>query len=247
VRHAQVQELLGAYAAGAVTDDELAAIETHLAGCRSCREAANRLLEAASLLSYAVPQAVPSAQLRDDVVRAMRHERALDRGKSGRRVVRIAVAACLVALAGAGAVWQALEFTRLRQSVATLSGSLAMQRVLVAQVIPGRLAVLELRPTAVAPGARGTAVLRATRGGQELVLVVTGLPPVAAPSIYQAWLAKDGVRTSAGVFRVDHEGIGVLRYESSTNLSQYQSIGITLEPGGPVPAPRGPRVLGTTI
>jgi anti-sigma factor RsiW len=245
VIHAQAQDLLGAYAAGAVDAAEREEIERHLAQCGACRETVAALIRAASLLSYAVPGEEPPSYLREDVVRALRHE-APPAGRPGVRPV-LAGAAGIVLVFGAALVWQLIEVRHLQEAVSAMNATLALQRQALSQMAPGGTIVAELRPTAAARGAQGVAVLRTVDGRQVLVITVTGLPPVPAPSVYQAWLLRDGARTSAGVVRVSKDGTGVLRYEASGDLHRYQGVGITREPDGPAPAPRGPRVLSATI
>lgn len=244
--HAQAHDLLGAYAAGAVDAAEREEIEQHLAHCGACRETAAALIRAASLLSYAAPGEEPPSYLREDVVRALRHEAGVPAGRPGVRPV-LAGAAGVVLVFGAALVWQLIEVRHLQDAVTAVNATLALQRQALSQMAPGGTIIAELRPTAAARGARGVAVLRTVDGRQVLVITVAGLPPVTAPSVYQAWLLRDGARTSAGVVRVSKDGTGVLRYEAPGDLHGYQGVGITREPDGPAPAPRGPRVLGATI
>lgn len=245
--HDDVRELLGAYAVGAVEVNERSLVERHIAECAPCRQEVARLVETASLLSRAVPQDVLPPSLWERISREIQLEPRIPVGHLPFRLVGvIGVAAVLLVFLGASIVWQGIQIHRLQREVSSLHDALALVRMAFARVIPGTT-VMELRPTSAAPQARGVAVLRREDGRHVLVLVVVGLPPLPPPSVYQAWLVKDGVRTSAGVFRVGSGGTAVLQYDSPEDLRGYQSLGITRESAGPVPSPRGPRVLGASM
>jgi anti-sigma-K factor RskA len=244
--HAEVRELLGAYAAGAVDAEERREIERHLPQCRECRDAAAELLRAASYLAEAVPERDLPADLWPRLHLMMRREGEpgafASRGKRG-----VLVLATLVLLAlGGGVAWEGVQIRRLQQEVEATRAILLLEQNVMSRVLPGTT-IVELRPTAAAQQARGIAVVRHEDGGSTLVLLVAGLPPVPPPSVYQAWLVKDGARTSAGVVRVGRDGVGILQYRVPQGLHGYQGLGVTREPQGPAEAPRGPRVLGASL
>lgn len=62
--HEHLQSLLGAYAVDAVSDEERAAIEEHLASCEACRTEADELRSASALLGAATPVDEPKVWAR---------------------------------------------------------------------------------------------------------------------------------------------------------------------------------------
>ena len=83
--------------------------------------------------------------------------------------------------------------------------------------------------------------------GQIALLCVYGMPELPPDKAYQVWLIKDGKRESGGVFQVSEYGFGFLMVRPTYSLSEYSSVGITVEPVVGSPAPTSPRVLGGTL
>jgi anti-sigma-K factor RskA len=102
-----------------------------------------------------------------------------------------------------------------------------------------------LRAEASAPYAQG--VVYASTSGQAALLCVYGMPALPSDKAYQLWLIKDGKRESGGVFQVSDNGFGFLMVKPAHPLTDYSSVGITVEPIGGSPAPTSPRVLGGNL
>ena len=66
--HIEVDELLGAYALGAVSKREATAVREHVAGCLECSANLERLVAVAAVLPLAVDQVEPPASLRRRVL-----------------------------------------------------------------------------------------------------------------------------------------------------------------------------------
>ena len=88
--------------------------------------------------------------------------------------------------------------------------------------------------------------LRST-SGQAALLCVYGMPALPSDKAYQLWLIKDGKRENGGVFQVSDNGFGFLMVKPAHPLTDYSSVGITVEPIGGSPAPTSPRVLGGNL
>jgi anti-sigma-K factor RskA len=83
--------------------------------------------------------------------------------------------------------------------------------------------------------------------GDYGTLVVDKLAALDPSQQYQVWLLNGGNRTSGGVFSVNPDGYASLEIMAPKALSQYDSVGITVEPFGGSLAPTGLKVLGGTI
>jgi anti-sigma-K factor RskA len=70
--HEELEVLVSAHALDALEPAEADAVQTHLAGCASCRAAFDEALETAAALAMGVPGAEPPADLRDRILAAAR-------------------------------------------------------------------------------------------------------------------------------------------------------------------------------
>ncbi|MEW9673155.1 anti-sigma factor [Ammoniphilus sp. 3BR4] len=93
--------------------------------------------------------------------------------------------------------------------------------------------------------AKGNVWLFEQGNAKKLVFHLEGLEATKGTETYQVWLIQSGKRRSAGVFRVDKQGNGVLTYEMKEEQLPFEAIGITLEPDADGTQPRGKKVLGT--
>jgi anti-sigma-K factor RskA len=84
-------------------------------------------------------------------------------------------------------------------------------------------------------------------GSNVALLCVYSMPKLEAGKTYQAWLVEDDRRASAGTFDVNNDGYGVLLINAEKPVSEYQQLGITVEPAGGSLAPTTPRVLGAGL
>jgi len=109
-----VRDRLPEHAFGVADHHDVHAIERHLAWCAACRKEARDLQRAAATLAFAPAPAVPSPELEERIVAAVRRERppasvatvtSAPSRRRGRRVGVVLVAAALmIAGLGAGAV-----------------------------------------------------------------------------------------------------------------------------------------------
>lgn len=90
----------------------------------------------------------------------------------------------------------------------------------------------------------GQAFMINNNGKQELVISVTGFPQTEGKEVYQVWLIENGHRQSAGVFKPDPKGNGILTV-STSKFNKFDNIGITLEPDAEGKQPRGKKIVGT--
>jgi anti-sigma-K factor RskA len=243
----EISQLGGAYALGALDDDELAALEEHVEQCPSCRARLDPDLAVAAALALAPSPVEPPATLKAGLLAAARGDAlAARRPPWWQRLfpspTRAALgAASLASLAFAVALSWALSLqSALARSPAAPPAPAAAQAGSAQYV--AHLNMKQLVGADAAPDARGWLYL--DPGADGALLVATRLPPLAPDRSYQLWLVKDGQRVSGGVFRVDAEGYGWLKVWTPQPLGVYQRAGITVEPLDGSPGPTGARVLG---
>ncbi len=252
----RVEELLPAYALGALDGDDLREMEAHLAG--GCEECSRQLALWQGDLEALAAEAEPVQP--SDVTRA-RVLRLADRSPAApprRTPWWMAVAAVvLLALALWGLLGQArmerqvrsleAERDRLRQQVDVLSQEVSRTRTDVLQArqdlqviaAPGVQAV-SLAGLGPSPGAKGrTYVNPSTR---DALFYAFDLPRLPADKTYELWLITAGKPVAAGTFDVDPRGTGTVRVERVAT-SPIQVWAVTIEPRGGVPQPTGAMVL----
>ena len=246
---AEIEELAGAIALGAVPAEEWPAVREHLATCERGHEEVRRLAAVATLLLDAAPPVEPPARLRGRILAAARAEAAApdappadassgERSAPPARIVRRgdrswwqrpawgAAAAALLLAAGMGA-WNITlrrDLERTEQRLATEERAVAL--------LAGEGRRVDL--TARLPGAGGT-VLRGESG--PAVLVVHGLPRTPDRT-YQVWAIRGDQPISIGLFEPDESGRQVVTLDH--DLRNVDAVAITLEP-----SPRGSRLPTT--
>ncbi len=229
-----------AYALQALDGNEAAALESHLRGCASCRDelAAYRLV-GDNLLLALPPQAPPPALRR-------RLEQRLQSKRATTPPRRRAMARPLA--------WGALVAVLLTINLLSLAQIYALQRQqaqLIEAVHTSQLALsmLAYPGTENLPIGAGTAQVSGTllldRDRNAAVLLLWNLPRLREDQTYQAWLIDaQGERMSAAIFEPDpHLPFTTVSILAPSPLSEFEALGVTVEPRGGSARPTGPRLL----
>jgi anti-sigma-K factor RskA len=230
LRHAEIEELLGAYALDAVLPQEAAAIEAHLAGCPRCRAEVAGHREAAAMLSEEGP---PPDGVWDRIAGALEEAApALDlervrrrRGAGTARWLRVAAAAAAVAVIGVLGI-KVIDQDRRLDQLAAAAQQQGLQEAAAAAVLDPDHVRLVLR----APDGRalGEAVLLPEGGGY---LVSDSLEPLPEGRTYQLWALGGEDPISAGLLGSD-PGIATFNVGPGT-----VAIAVTDEPSSGAVAP----------
>jgi anti-sigma-K factor RskA len=262
------EELLPAYALGALDGDDLRELEEHLAG--DCPECARQLalwegdLET---LAASIAPVEPSEVAKARILRLAGASTAAApaAGAPAAPVVRVRTpgwmkiaALLLLGLAVWGLVGQARmareirglseERDRLSQQVAILGEEVSRARsesqraALALQVLaaPGvqSVALAGLGPT---PEAAGRTYVNPHSG--DALFYAFGLPALPRDKTYELWFFAGGKPVAAGTFGVDPRGTGSVRVERRIDPGQIQAWAVTIEPAGGLPQPSGAVVL----
>lgn len=227
--HEACAELIPAYALGAADNEERRAVEKHLASCRTCCDLLASYQGIEHALAFAVAPASAPFRLTHDLHRRIGQAgSAVPHRSLLRRPALIFGLATLVLLLLTNVYW-ANRVGRIERETSVLAA------IVEAPGIP-------LTGDAGLPDSRGVFYLPtdATHG----LLCVYDLPALPAEQTYQAWLIREGRRVSAGLFRVNAEGYGVLLIRGGEPLQAFDALAITIEPAGGSPAPTTPHVMG---
>ena len=236
--------LVGAYVMDAVTDDDRASFEDHLAGCEDCQAEVRGLREATARLAAAA-EVRPRAELREQTMQAMGLIRQLP------PVTRD--------LPAAPAGWRRAWLPRFAVAAAAVFAVVAIGAGTVMHGAEHRLdqAQGRIHEMAVVLGSPDASMLTAklTSGGQAtivmshryraLVLSASGLPVLSPARAYQVWVMGPGGPRSAGLLPAGPDGrAGPMVI---TGLAGGDRVGLTVEPAGGSPRPTSLPVIMVTL
>jgi anti-sigma-K factor RskA len=226
VTAAEVHTLTGAYAAGALTDDERREFEAHLRHCSSCTQEVRELVATTARLAAVVAEPAPDG-LRERVMSEISRTRQLPPGTpptnagSGQAWYRqpLAVAAALLLVVSAGLAVATTE--------ALHSADVARSRADRIEAIVADPAHRVLTQP-VSSGGSGTVVV----SGKNAIFSASDLAPLPAGKTYQLWvMGPDGARSARSVDVLgDSPGRRIDRLV--TGLAADDAVGLSIEPSG---------------
>jgi anti-sigma-K factor RskA len=225
----QQQDQAALYALGLLGADEDAAFESELRANAELRDLVRELREAAGGLALTAPSLPPPASLKQRIMGEIALETKRIVPMPTRRApfgwVPWAIAAALAVFCGLLAV----DRVRLERQLADM----LMQTTFYA-----------LAPSAPAP-ADAKATVAWQPGRQSGVIRITNLPAPQPGKDYQLWAVdaehKDPI--SAGVVRVDKNGVAQIRFKPVEKAEHVKAFAISLEREGGVPKKEGPILL----
>lgn len=234
-----VVEALPAYALGSLSAREAGWVAEHLAECHLCRTELQAYQRIADGLPLAVADASPSAGVKPRLMEQVRASDVKQRTPTpapSRRILFPRRRAALGALAGVALI-----------AILAVSNLLLWQKVNAQEMVTTALGMraIALQNSEAAPEASAFVVISAD--GKNGVLVVDALPPLHADQEYQAWLVRDGLSSSGGVFSVDEDGYRGMRIDSQETLLSFSSLRVTIEPVGGSLEPTGDEVLSGSL
>jgi len=252
------EELLPAYALGALDGAELRELEAHLAaGCDECRRQLDLWEGDLEELAASVEPVVPSETTRRRVQRLAGGGAPAARPRPAPRWVSVAAAAVLLLAAGLG--WRQVrlgveldrlgaERDALARQVSGLDQQLGLARAQTQRMAeslaiiasPGARSI-QLAGLGPTPQASGNTFVNPQRG--KAIFYAFDLPALAADKTYQLWWIEDGKPVSAGTFDVDERGAASVQVERLAPTGIIQAWAVTIEPKGGVPQPTGAMVL----
>jgi anti-sigma-K factor RskA len=271
--HEQYDDLVAAYALGALDPEARPAFEVHLASCATCRATLADLRRVSAAIGLSADAVEPPASLRArTLARAMATSAASQmpqvpsvakpRHHSANPLLSFALAASLLALVGVSVyAWMLrTELGATRESIAamgqrveTLRTQLMTLRAEAARLVntvnvlrSTDLVRVDLRGQATAPQATGRAFVSQ---GHALVLRADHLPGLAPNRTYQLWVVSPepgAAPVSAGVYMPDPGGSLDLTIPLPAGIRLVKAVALTEEPaGGSVRATTAPMLIGS--
>ena len=218
---------------GLLSAAEAAAFESALSASAELRDFVRELREAGADLALSAPSQAPPASLKERIMREITTEKVpLQRAPFG--WVPWAIAAGLIVFCGV----LALDRARLERELRHARAADPLMQT----------AFFTLAPSAPAP-ADAKATVAWQPGRQSGVIRISNLPAPQPGRDYQLWAVdathKDPI--SAGVIRVDKNGVAQVRFKPVEKVEHVKAFAISLEREGGVPKKEGPILLvGTT-
>jgi len=228
------QDQAALYVLGLLAPHEAAAFESELSANAELRDIARELREAAGAVALMTPLQTPPASLKQRIM----HEIAM---KTEERTV--------IPLRRAPPGWVPWAIAA---ALAVFCGLLALDHLRLQRQLADIRAVDPLMQTtfyALAPSAPAPADAKATvawqPGSQSGVIRISNLPAPEPGKDYQLWAVdaehKDPI--SAGIVRVDKNGVAQIRFKPVEKAEHVKAFAISLEREGGVPKKEGPILL----
>lgn len=262
----QIEELLPAYALGALEIPEREEVEAHLDVCPNCTPLIGEYAEAAAALASVASPLDPPPSLRQEVFSRVRRPEAVptprdhttaqpshvsvhQRPEGQRKAPIVYSIAAGFGLALMGVLLSMVfqlhgDIEKLQEDNARLGEMVGQQREITYTLAQPEMDTMMLDGTEVAPDAQGMLVVNSEH--TWALLVSRGLQRRDSMG-YQLWLVRDGHRTNGGVFTVDEQGYGTHPVRFKQSLYDYSHIGVTIEPIEGSSGPTGAQVLSARI
>jgi anti-sigma factor RsiW len=252
--HDEVQQLLGAYALDATSEDERAQVEAHLAGCAGCQAEVAAYRETAAMMALRTGGEAPAglwdkiaastfsgrlpteaevplpdlSALRTGAPRKQRRRSLVARPRAGRGFAQAAGAALAVAAVAFASLF-GVQVGQLRSQVHQLQrqvGAVTVAKA-AAEAAAGPHATIRL---ATPGGAQAATVVVAPHG--LAYWVSSGLAQLPGAKTYQIWGLVRGEPVSLALLGPNPKEPSLFRVESGTT-----KLMVTAEPAGGAPAP----------
>jgi anti-sigma-K factor RskA len=228
------QDQAALYVLGLLETHEVAAFESELKANAELRDIARELREAAGCVALTASSRTPPASLKQRIMRQIAIKTEEPVLVSPQRApfgwVPWAIAAGLAVFCGL----LALDRVRLERQLADIRAVDPLMQT----------TFFTLAPSAPAP-ADAKATVAWQTGRQSGVIRITNLPAPQPGKDYQLWAVdaehKDPI--SAGIVRVDKNGVAQVRFKPVEKAEHVKAFAISLEREGGVPKKEGPILL----
>lgn len=229
------------YISGVCSDKEKKAFERHLPGCLACQSELAELRMVWDSLPSDMELIDPPGDLKQQVMNAaLATVQPPAAKRSFRKLTWGAAAAVILAVFIAGTAWNInLYNNRSSTPIIPIEKALSVSASQINELI-------SLKPVSEdVASSYAVACIVDNGSNKQFVVYVFGAPASKGDSVYQVWLNHSGEKDSAGTFRVDEKGIGVLAMPVAGETLAFDSIGITIEPDEHGDQPRGTRVYSS--
>ena len=248
--HEQFAEDLALYALGALTGEERATLETHLATCSSCKLELEQLRGDGALLALSTIGPKPPARARQRLLDAVAKEPRAARVVPAPRRSWWGVlgwAAAVAVIVFAASLWK--ENAALKQTLASASAQVTQSahdledlRRIAAPMIEPEAQRITLVAVKTPPQPQGKAFYLRNRG--SLVFMANNLAPLPPQKAYELWLIPaQGAPIPVGVFKPDAHGSATVVNPPLPAGTEAKAFAITIEGEAGATSPTMPIVM----
>ena len=231
-----VDELIAWYALGALTPEERAQFESHLATCSRCRALAAQAEDTVQMIPQSVEPVTPSAALKQKLMARVDADLAGGRTRAPSTARPAERRDWLAWLRRGWAPALALASLILALGMIWWNWSLQNELASTRAFISASARVASLPPASAAP-AEAQAKLYIAPDNASALLAVSGLRPLGSEQTYEFWLIRGGKPVPAGLFSVDSRGSGSLLVHSSDPVGSFDQAGVSVERAGGTSTP----------
>jgi len=236
--HSLLRENIPAYALGALDAEDMAALESHLQTCETCRAELAEYRAVSDGLLTALPPKPPSVALRKRLQSQLPSAQKRSRPQFTWSFGQLAMGTALVLLV----LFNLFSFLQMREIQRQQTALL--QQLKTNQFALSMLAYPSTQAFPISGDDLSGSVLL-DRERNTVALVMWHLPELSDDQTYQAWLIEpDGQRVSAGIFRPQNTTAYTTQpIYAKQDISNFTGVGITIEPSGGSEQPTGPRLF----
>jgi anti-sigma factor RsiW len=258
--HAEIRELLGAYALDAVDRGEAEQIDHHLAGCPECQAEVASYREVAMLMSYSGAPAPPGLwdriaagleeqppPLRLDRLQTPRHQAtsapapAFGSRSSGRQTVSARVFTAVVALAAVVVIGLGIEVVRLNTRTDHLPSTVASQVMI--QTYQAASSEFDARHVSLQEANGAKAIPAVILPNGTAYVDARRLPRLAADRTYQLWGKSGGTAAPVSLAVMGADPV----IQQLSVPSGVRALAVTQERAGGSPIPTTPALAQGSI
>lgn len=214
-KHEYFQDLLGAYALDALTDEERVEFELHLADCATCRDELAELSETAANLAFLADEVEPPPGLRNHI-----RNIALNEPRNLSSVQQAMAEPVFIERFRSMLLPWSMAAVFLLATLGMLAWNIQLREDTAGQAVE----TIVLRPADNPAGDVGIAYYIPEE--QVFVVAPRELPRLGAGEVYQVWLIDGGGPVPAGVLTRAGDRVAI-----AADRALYQAIAITVEPG----------------
>ena len=239
-----VDNLIDAYALGALEPDEVALVETHLQTCDACRALLEQVRAVSDGLLLAVPVATPPASLRASILSRIHeiHEEAASQ-QPARPSAQQTPTTDSARPGRMGRLLRSL-FGGDAPDIQDIQDS-AADTLLRDLLLDPAVTIRPISATEATSHAAARFIGAPTR--HEGIVLAQGLRPLDAAHAYQVWLLRGDQPQPNNLFAVDRTGRGIGIVRAGEAVLGFDVLAITPEPAGGSPSPTGAIVLAGAL
>lgn len=220
--------------------------ERHLPDCQKCQFELNDLRITWEAIPVEIERIEPPEELKQQVMDAVTGTEAKN---AGNHLVRksslqlrawVGAAAAVLVLLAAAMVWNHNSVGN-KTAVIPVEQALSVSAAQIERLIPLN------RVSYDSSNSYGIACIVNNGQNKQFIVYIFDAKETVEDQAYQVWLIDDNERRSAGTFRVDHQGVGVLAMPIASDDLTFDGISISLEPDDQGSQPRGAEILESEV